>query len=305
MTIRAAHDGKKFRRDHRRRTSSNSLSSFSARRSQEYCGAASSAARASRVGQRRIAEQPPQRIRQIVRVPGRDEQRIDAVVQDLANRRQIRGDDRTACRHVLEQLQRRREPGRDRRCGVRQRQHARTAQQLGHSCRFNHAGERDAIADVELPRQRLQPSEVGLFGVPTHDQAACVRHERERFEEDVDPLPGVQVPRVGNDRLRTPGVELHVGSRRDSRRRRGRRPDDRDRPSRAVRSAASAAVIVTYPSAPCHTRASRRARRRSFRGVGRGRVRDEAGKRRRDLGRVAVRLVHDWRAHAARKADEQ
>ena len=74
-------------------------------------------------------------------------------------------------------------------------------QQPLHARGLDHPGEGDAPLDPQPLSQRFHTREIRLGRVPADDESPDARHERERLEQHVDPLPRIQVPGVGHDRL--------------------------------------------------------------------------------------------------------
>ena len=150
------------------------ISSRSARRSQELAATAARAA-AKPGAKRRIVDQPSIRRGQRLRVARRDEQRVDLVGQNLAERRQPRRDDGLAGGHVFEQLERRRRVRRDRRRGFGsagcRRARAAPATSDGGRCPVNvtRSSMRSPLAVAQASRDRV-------LLVAADDEAAHVRH---------------------------------------------------------------------------------------------------------------------------------
>ena len=100
-------------------------------------------------------------------LPGVDEQGVDVRRQHLAHRRQIGGHDRPSRGHVLEQLQRRGEAGRDRRRRIRQHQDGCLRQERANVRRLDQPGERHSRRDARAGRaSALDRARSGSFAWP-------------------------------------------------------------------------------------------------------------------------------------------
>ena len=130
--------------------------------------------------------------------PGLYQQRVVFMPQNLAQRGQIGRHDGTACREVLEELERRGVTlGGVRRC-VGQYQHMGRASSATDRCRREPARERHPIADAFLAREAVEPHVIGLSRLPADDACLHVRKFRQRVQQHVDALPRVKVAGVGD-----------------------------------------------------------------------------------------------------------
>ena len=192
-------------------TSLKRISSRSARRSQLYSATASRAALPSRGAKRRVVDQPSDAARKRIRVARRDEQGVDLVGQNFAERRQPRRHDGLAGGHVFEQLERRRRVRRDRRRGIGQRHDVCARELAGDGRGRQMSGERHPVLDAQSFGERPQPREIRFLLVAAHDEAAHLGHLRDRLEQHVDALPGVEMTRIG-DRAGCQGARGQVPS---------------------------------------------------------------------------------------------
>ena len=159
----------------------------------------------SAIAERRVGGNPPERRRKRRRIARRHEQRRAPVGEHFTNGRQIGRDDRPAEREVLEQLERRRVALGYRRRGVRQHEHVSGGEARHDFLLRDQAGDGDARAQLQAVDEPLHAQAIGLARMAADDEAVHLRHERERADEDVDALPGVQVPGVGGHlRVRRP-----------------------------------------------------------------------------------------------------
>ena len=137
-------------------------------------------------------------------------------------------------------------------------EHVRGREIPGDGSRFDHARELHALGYRQVRRAVLQTTQILFHRVAADDQSLDAGQTGKGLEQDVHALPRIQMSGICHHR--------RTGRRRSDERPRSRqthaiRDDHERRPiAEAVRhSAASARVIVMYPSAPCHTRDSRAA----------------------------------------------
>ena len=131
------------------------------------------------IGQTPVHQQPPDRRRQRGRVFRRHQQRVVAVREHLADRRQVGRHDRRAGRHVVEQFERRREVARHQVVGQRQDRHA------GPGDRRPHLGVRHEPRETRrgpaIPSSRARSRQATQVGIVV--AAAPAEHDQPRLRQ--------------------------------------------------------------------------------------------------------------------------